>query len=293
MFVAIRDFTVKWLGYSDLFKGLDDLGVDSFELFVSRDLRESAYQDMDYTTSLSFDFSGEEKIQAVAQNLKAGNVNPCAVLVENDFGKADLSAEKKWVVDACSVAAGLGVKTVRINSVMRPQEGVSEAQYAEITASVIAAILRQTGHLDVSLALENHGVVGNRREFIRGLFSDVGSDRLGLTLDTGNFYWFGYPLDEVYEIIEEFASSVKHCHLKNVSFAPYDRQKAREPGWRWPDSVATIYEGDIDHRRVVGILESASYDGDLTIEDESLGKFRKEEHVGVIKRDIEYVTSLL
>ena len=56
---------------------------------------------------------------------------------------------------------------------------------------------------------------------------------------------------------------------------------------------ATVYEGDIDHRRVIDTIRSAGYDGDLTIEDESLGQFPKEECFGVIKRDIEYVRGLI
>ncbi len=293
MFVAIRDFTIHWLGYGDLFEGLQDLELTDFELFVSRDLKESAYQDMGYTTNLSFDFSSDENIRSVRDRLVGAGVSPCAILVENDFGRPDLKAEEKWVVDACSVAAKLGVKAVRINSVMRPQETVLEAEYAEISTSAIKSILRQTEGLGVDLALENHGVMGNRREFIRRLFDDVGSDRLGLTFDTGNFYWFGYPLEEVYEIIEEFGPRVKHCHVKNLKFSDAERQSRREPGYLWPDSAATIYDGDIDHGRIARILKSSGYDGDLTIEDESLGQFSKDECVDVIKKDIAFMKSLV
>ncbi len=293
MFVAIRDFTVRWLGYADLFSGLKDLGVSSFELFVSRDLKESTYQDMGHTTALSFDFSTEASIQTFGDKLSAAGVKVCAILIENDFGRADLQAEIDWVVNACKVGAALDVEAVRINSIMKPRQTLSEAQYAQTTASAIKAILDQTAGLTTCLALENHGVVGNKRELIRDLLATVGSDRLGLTLDTGNFYWFGYPLDEVYAIIEEFAGYVKHTHLKNVSYAVPDRQKRREPGAGWPDTAATIYAGDIDHKQVCTILRTAGYDGDLTIEDESLGGFPKQRWLEVIRKDIEYVNSLL
>ena len=248
---------------------------------------------MGYTTKLSFDFSSDEKIQSVSDRLADAGVSPCAILVENDFGRPDLKAEEKWVVDACSVAAKLGMKAVRINTVMRPQETVSEAEYAEISTTAIRNILQQTADLDVDLALENHGIMGNRRKFIRQLFEDVGSDRLGLSFDTGNFYWFGYPLEEVYEIIEEFGPRVKHCHVKNLKFNDSERQSQREPGYLWPDSAATIYDGDIDHGRIATILKSVGYDGDLTIEDESLGQFGKDEWIGVIRRDIAFMKSLI
>lgn len=39
MYVAIRDFTVRWLGYEELFGGLKDLEINDFELYVSKDLK--------------------------------------------------------------------------------------------------------------------------------------------------------------------------------------------------------------------------------------------------------------
>lgn len=293
MYVAIRDFTVRWLGYKDLFRGLKDLKINDFELYVSKDLKQTAYQDMDYTVDLGFDFSSKDKRIKTLEELKAKHLNICAILIENDFGRNDLESEIKWAVDACYVASELGVRAVRINSVMRPQPEVSEKEYTERTIESIKKILNSTEGLNVCLALENHGVIGNKREFIRNIMDEVASERLGLTLDTGNFYWFGYPLDEVYKIIQEFASYVKHVHLKNVTFSPPERNKKREPGWHWPDSAATIYGGDLDHQRIVNILKSSGYDGDLTIEDESLDKFPEGERLKIIKKDIDFIKSLL
>ncbi len=293
MYVAIRDFTVMWLGYKDLFKGLEDLKVNSFELYVSKDLKQTAYQDMDYTANLGFDLSSKDKRIKTREELKARHLNICAILVENDFGKDDLESEIKWVVDACRVASELKVKSVRINSVMRPQPKISEKEYTEKTIKSIKKILKNTEGLNVYLAMENHGVMGNKREFIHEVIDKVNSERLGLTLDTGNFYWFGYPLDEVYKIIEEFAYYVKHVHLKNLTFSPFEQGKKREPGYHWPDSAATIYKGDLDHQYIINILKSSGYNGDLTLEDESLGNFPEEERVNIIKKDIDFMKSLL
>lgn len=293
MYVAIRDFTVRWLGYEELFVGLKDLKINDFELYVSKDLKQTAYQDMDYTVDLGFDLSSKDKRTRTLEELKAKHLNICAILIENDFGKNDLESEIKWGVDVCYAASELGVRAVRINSVMRPQVEVSEKEYIERTIKSIKKILNSTEGLNVCLALENHGVLGNKREFIRDVIDGVESKRLGLTLDTGNFYWFGYPLDEVYKIIEEFASHVKHVHLKNVTFFPPERNEKREPGYHWPDSAATIYGGDLDHQHIVNILKSSGYDGDLTIEDESLNKFPEEKRLEIIKKDIDFIKSLL
>ncbi|MGC8976364.1 MAG: sugar phosphate isomerase/epimerase family protein [Candidatus Ratteibacteria bacterium] len=111
-------------------------------------------------------------------------------------------------------------------------------------------------------------------------------------MDTGNFYWFGYPLNEVYKIIQEFAPYVRHVHLKNLNFSPSERNKKRRPGLHWPESAAPIYEGNVDHQHIINILKSSGYDGDLTIEDESLSKFPKEKWIKIIKKDIDFIKSL-
>jgi len=290
MYAAIRDFTVLWVGYKDLFTGLKDLGLRGFELYVDRNLKGGQYTDMGETFSLGFDLSTDQKRRAFTKELKSNDLTIGAILVENDFGKDDIKAEIKWVVDACRVASSLGVEAVRINSVMRPKPGVTEEEYIKRTAQCVKEILQSTE--DVSLAMENHGIVGNKREFIQAVLDTVDSERMGLTLDTGNFYWYGYPLGEVYKIIEGFAPHVKHTHLKNLTF-PEDRKKAmRKPGEGWPTSAATLYEGDIDHRRIVNALKRAGYDRDLTIEDESLGRFPPDQRLGILRKDIEFVKRL-
>jgi len=293
MYVAIRDFTVRWLGYEELFGGLKDLKINDFELYVSKNLKQTAYQDMDYVADLGFDLSSKDKRIKTLEELKAKHLNICAILIENDFGRNDLESEIRWGLDACYAASELGIRAVRINSVMRPQLEILEKEYTERTIKSIKKILKGTEGFNVCLALENHGVIGNKREFLRDVIDGVASERLGLTLDTGNFYWFGYPLDEVYEIIQEFASYVRHVHLKNVTFSLSERNKKREPGFNWPDSAATIYAGDLDHQHIVNILKSSGYDGDLTIEDESLNKFPEGERLKIIKKDIDFIKSLL
>lgn len=54
-----------------------------------------------------------------------------------------------------------------------------------------------------------------------------------------------------------------------------------------------LYEGDIDLKRVIRVLREAGYTGDLTIEDESLGKYVEEERKIVLKKDIEFIKKLI
>jgi len=293
MYVSIRDFAVLWLGYKEVISGVKDLGIEGFELYVGRNLKGEIYRDMEVVVSSGFDVSTEEKRKRFAEKLESEGVKVCAILVENDFGREDAEAEIKWVVDACKVAQEIGVNVVRINSVMRVKPDVPEENYVKRTVGCVKEILKRTSDLEVSLAMENHGFIGNKREFISKILQEVNSERMGLTLDTGNFYWYGYPLAEVYEIIDSFASYVKHTHLKNLKFSVERRNVMRKPGEGWPKTAAPLYEGDIDLGRIVESLRKAGYDGDLTIEDESLGNYKPEERLTIIKKDIEHVKSLL
>jgi len=292
MFVGIRDFTVRWVGYKGVLDGLKELGLSGFELYVDRQLKGAEYEDMGKAVSLGFDLSTEDKRRNLLEDLKSRGLSICAILVENDFGRQDVKPEIEWIVDACRVAPTIDAKVVRINSVMDPQPGVPDDDYVKRTVMCVREILKRTDGLAVSLAMENHGVLGNKREFIKAVLDGVSSERMGLTLDTGNFYWWGYPLSKVYEIIGSFAGYAKHTHVKNLSFPANRREVMRKPGEDWPRSAATIYQGDVDHRKVVNLLRKANYDWDLTVEDESLDNFPADERLKILKKDIEFLKNL-
>lgn len=282
MYVAIRDAIVSWLGYKDLIAGVKDLELKSLELAVGKDLK----------TPSGFDLSTDRGRQDAIRRLEAEDLQICALLVSQDFAKEDVEPEIKWVVDACKTASSLGVDAVRID-VPGSRSGLAVKQAAELTAKCTRQIIERTKGLGVALGMENHGVIGNTREFIRGVLEAVGSERLGLTLDAGNFYWYGYRLDEVYEIVETFAPYVKHTHFKNLSFSEERRKIRRKPGEDYPKSAAPLHRGDIDVRRVVDMLKKAGYDKDLTIEDESLDNFPREQRLGIVKEEVRYMKSMV
>jgi len=157
----------------------------------------------------------------------------------------------------------------------------------------MSRVLDETSDSDVEMGIENHGFQGNRPEFLDAVFDAVRSERLGLTLDTGNFYWYGHPLSRVYEIIERFAPYCKHTHAKNISYPVGLREIQREIGLEYSKYVSPMREGDVDHGRVVEILKGAGYSRDLCLEDESLGKFPREKWPAVLRLDADYFRTIL
>jgi sugar phosphate isomerase/epimerase len=155
-------------------------------------------------------------------------------------------------------------------------EGLNDTpreQRQEIFARGVHRVLDGTRGSRVGLAIENHGTQGNDPDFLEGLFKAVGSKRLGLTMDVGNFYWAGYPIDEVYDILRRLAPHAMHTHIKNIRYPEDIRNTRRQPGFEYGRYVCPIPEGDLDIRKIAGFLRDAGYHNDLCIEDESLGKF--------------------
>jgi len=75
-------------------------------------------------------------------------------------------------------------------------------------------------------------------------------------------------------------------------------------GYEYARYVSPIYEGDIDHRKLVESLRKAGYEEDLCIEDESLeedlciedeslGKFSPKDWPKILKKDAEFLKELL
>ncbi len=295
MYAGVRDDTVKWLGkrlgLKDFLNALDELNVFGLEVYVDRSLKVANYSALGTSPNARLDLAAQKDRREFVEGLSAHKAKVSAILIENDFGKEDLSQEVKWMVDAASLSSELGTAVVRINSVMSPDPRVAESEYVHRTASAIKEALRQTE--GVCFAIENHGVLGNKRDFLRAVLDEVGSERVGVTLDTGNFYWAGYPLTTVYGLVEEFSVLTRHTHLKNLSFSPDQREKNRDWCRDWPKEAKPIYEGDIEYGKVLAALKRAGYDADVTLEDESLSNYPTEKAVEVLRKDAKYVNDLL
>jgi sugar phosphate isomerase/epimerase len=83
----------------------------------------------------------------------------------------------------------LGVPAIRIDVV--PAK-LARSEFLKLAADALAKIIADTEPTGVAFAIENHGTTTNDPAFLSALFEKVGSQRLGLTLDTANFYWFGH-----------------------------------------------------------------------------------------------------
>ncbi len=290
MYASVRDHIVLQ-AWPTLASGLEALRTGAVEFEVNREMRVLNLEPVNGAEHSVLD--SEQAIEAWAEHLAEHGIRASAFLLMNDFNRQDVEAEVAWVTAVVKAAGQLAIPAVRIDAAMSGESEMSLDARVQRFADCMKRVLDATDYHIVELGIENHGRQGNDPDFLDRVLDSVGSPRLGLTLDTGNFYWAGHPLDRVYEIIEHFAGRVKHTHAKNIAYPEEVQQVQRELGWRYGDFVSPLPDGDIDHFKVARILEKAGYDGDLCLEDESLGRFPKHEWDDILLRDADHFRGVL
>ncbi len=290
MYVAIRDAHLKQTGIDDCWLALKELGIDAVEVAVGDNQETFHLPKPDGITP--YDLNKKEDIEQLGNRLKDERVRISAFLMANDF----LNQPEQEIVNTSTVvnaAEALDVSAIRVDMVPRGQKEIDLGAFAKQCAEAASKIIEGTKACNVSLAVENHGRISNQPEFLENIFNAVESERMGQTLDTGNFYWWGHPIDEVYEIMQRFVARVRHTHAKNICYPEDQRRTKRKMGWEYKTYACPVHEGDIDHKRVVKMLADAGYQGSLTLENECIGKFPESDRLGIFKQELQHLKACL
>jgi sugar phosphate isomerase/epimerase len=282
--LAVRDAHLKETGEKDAWAALKAIGAEGVEATVADDLSLP-----DLPGPVKHSIADEAGIAKLADALKAAGRRITAFCLHNRFDERP-EVESSLCAKTAKAAKALGAKAVRID--VWPQK-MKREEFLPFSIDLLKKVIAATEDTGVAFGIENHGYVTNDPDFLKPLFAGVGSKRLGLTLDTGNFYWFGHPLTRLYELYEEFASRAVHTHCKSIQYPEGEREKKRAVGWEYGKYNCPIDQGDIDFARVVKILRKAGYSNDLCIEDESLGKLPAGERGKSLARQIAYLKGLI
>jgi sugar phosphate isomerase/epimerase len=283
--VAIRDamlLAARNPSVAGTFDALNDLGVTAIELEYSSN--ESLPRVFD-SSGAAYSLATDAKLREMRDRLRSDKVSVSALLLGTDFAAEDSAPSIDWTLRAITAAEELGSPAVRID-VTHWAPGLSMAQIRERFLHCVSSILDQTAGSRVDLAIENHGRISNDPQLLDEVFAAQPSPRLGLTLDTGNFYWYGIPLDELYKLIEHFAPRARHTHLKSINYPPDIARQRREMGFEYGKYSSPLDEGNLDVPRIVGLLKAGGYQHGLCIENESLGKYPVDERMNIVRRDV-------
>ena len=282
--VGCRDVNLKLMGQPDCWSAMKLTGAECVEAVIREDL---SLPDL-FHPQRKYSAATAEGIQELAADLKAARRRITALCMFNQFEKRP-EVEIQWGAKVARVAEALGAKVIRID--LRAEKLPGD-EFLRFSIDILKKLMAATESTGVAFGIENHGATTNDPQFLGRLFAGVASQRLGLTLDIGNFYWFGHPLSKLYAICEEFAPRVFHTHCKSIRYPEDQRETQRPMGWEYAQRRCPLYEGDIDYGRVVKILRSAGYSGDLCVEDESLARFPAEERPMVLTKEIAMLKAL-
>lgn len=259
------------------------LGADTVEVSVGSDLSCPALFHPERKYSLAGD-----GVEVLKKDAKAAGCRIGAFMMANRFDER-LEQELEAARQVARAADAVGATAIRID--LWPQKLKRDA-FLPFAIDACKRLCAVTEGSSVRFGVENHGYVTNDPAFLDNLFSGVGSRRLGLTLDTGNFYWFGHPLNELYPIYEKFAPKVVHTHCKNIRYPDDKKHTRREPGWGYDQYCCPVYEGDIDFQRIIALLGKAGYRGMLCVEDEALGRFPESERGEIMRKEIAFLKGI-
>jgi len=283
--VACVDGILRHTEAPDCWSALRSVGAEGIEATIADDLSLPRL----FHPERKYSLATPADVDALRADVQAAGSWVTALCMHNRFDERPV-LEREWAVKTAHAAQALGVKAVRIDVVARKK---SKEELLPFAVELLKKLMAATESTGTVFGVENHGATTNDPEFLRALFAGVGSPRLGLTLDAGNFYWFGHPLSKLYAIYEEFAPRVFHTHCKSIKYPPEEREKQRPMGWKYRDFSCPLDEGDVDYRRVVAILRKAGYANALCIEDESLGKLPAAERKAALARDVQYLKAAL
>jgi sugar phosphate isomerase/epimerase len=291
MYIGIRDVCLFQAGYENIAEGMAELEIGFIELAVDRNMCIPAAQGNLGRPRLSI--ADELAAIEASESYARLGIQISGLLLANNFNAHNQAAEIEWGRKALDVAEIVGADAVRIDAAMTGQQTLPLSKRVDIFAGAVEEVLAMTVGGTVALAVENHGLQGNDPQWLTSVLQRVRDERFGLTLDAANFYWAGYPLSQVYQIVEQLAPDARHVHCKNLGYPPEYRERRRSLGWQYGKYVVPIGDGDIDHAKIVAILAEAGYQGGLYIEDESLAKFSPVERGRSLRAQADYLADLV
>jgi sugar phosphate isomerase/epimerase len=280
--VSIRDAMVREAiaPGASLYDGMQTLGVKAVELDL-----------LSIGDKAPFSVPDDSLIRNLRDLLVDSDMRVSALLLGTNFATPDAEQHVDWTLRAIEVAEKLGAPAVRIDATYwgdMPVETIRDR-----CIDCISRILNQSAASRVDLAIENHGKISNEPKYLDAIFEAVPNPRLGLTLDIGNFYWYGYPLEELYGVIEHFAPRARHTHIKSIDYPPELARQRRAAGFEYGKYASPLDEGNLDLQRIVGLLHAAGYRRGLCIENEALGKYPADQRMQILHRDVAAVNDAI
>lgn len=188
--------------------------------------------------------------------------------VGNNFVQPDSlerNSQVQIVKTGVDMAVKLGAKVVRVFS---GDLGAADVPFDTAKKWIVESLKECADYAEsngVTLGLENHGLFAGKSSQVSSIISEVASDNLRSTFDTGNFLLVD---ESPSDAIEKLAGLVAHVHFKDFRRADTDSKEVYTSisGQNYTGTVAG--EGEVDLTTILTTLKSNNYTGWLSVEFE-------------------------
>ncbi len=260
--IGVINYNISGFTVEELFRWCRDNGVGYVEL-----QRKDVWEDID---------KPDNKIKETAALLQKYGIKISQISSGSDFlqkTEDEVNKQVRMVGEMCKMVKDLGFNQLRIDGGW-PKEGVEEKDYRDLVLKGVSKVAENATKEGVYLALDNHGTVTNNQPLLLEVLKTVNSKYLGTNLDTMNYRWYGYEVNELIDIYKNVASYTLHTHLKDGT------------GTRTNYKGMVLGEGEIPLTDAINIIKDAGYKGVWCVEYE--GKEGAEGY----RKSVEYLRSL-
>lgn len=173
-----------------------------------------------------------------------------------------------YLMSAVDLAAQVGCPIVMSDEGPLPTEWMSLENAFKIMLISLETVVKYARERGIMVAVEQHNALTTRPEFLLRLLEQFSPEELGINFDTGNFFLAG---NDPVEDLKPFAERVIHVHAKDIP-AIQLHERGHVTGTR---VGVAIGDGVIDFAGVISVLARAGFDGELTVECDTLEQARK------------------
>jgi sugar phosphate isomerase/epimerase len=194
----------------------------------------------------------QEAASRVQREVQAHNLRISALGARNDFVQLDEDAIESQVTRmrrVCAMAEVLGDETVVRAEGGVLKDAVPEDRQWEAMRECFARCIPFLDELEVSLAIDNHGLVTNDGDKLAEMLEHLDHPRIGSNLDTMNFRWAGHDVATCNRFYDRLAPHVLHTHFKDGT------------GTQAEYSGAALGAGEIDLSHALVALKKSGYNG--------------------------------
>ncbi|MCL2056643.1 MAG: sugar phosphate isomerase/epimerase [Oscillospiraceae bacterium] len=228
--------------------------------------------------SMMGDFLGDASfVRSVAEKSKAIGLPIAAYCTGvNLLDKDDPQAQLELAMRHADIAAELGAGLMRCDLVgwSIPKEELTAENFDRDLPVIIEGagkIADYAARLGLTITVENHGMYLNGGERVRRLIKGVNRENYKCSLDIGNSLCVDEDPIVCVDALLPFAATV---HFKDFYIRRADTAPGEGFGIKTPRDYllrgAIVGHGEVDVRRIMGIIKKSGYSGSVSIEFEGM-----------------------